>query len=113
MATGNTLHVLNHFNYAITVYVSPNNWNCCDWPLEGQAVGHIQPGASADVAYCRKDGHGCNGEQGQFQLDINITMSVALNFDADGGMASPVASGCSAAMSQNSDGTYTLIVYAS
>ena len=112
MATGNTLHILNHFSDPITVYISWSNWNCCDAPLQGQAVAHIAPNQSADVAYCRKDGHGCNGEQGTFQLDMNINMHVALNFDSDGGMAAPVPSGCAAAMSKDGDSSYTLIVYA-
>lgn len=114
MATGNTLHILNHFSYPITVYVSPDDWNCCDAPLENQAVGHLQPGGSVGLAYCRKDGHGCNGRQGQFQLAMNIDMTVDLNFDAGGGMANPSATvGCEAAVSSNGDGTYNLIVYAS
>jgi len=114
MATGNTLHILNHFSYPITVYVSPDDWNCCDAPLENQAVGHLQPGGSVGLAYCRKDGHGCNGRQGQFQLALNIDMTVNLNFDADGVMENPSATvGCEAAVSSNGDGTYNLIVYAS
>jgi hypothetical protein len=112
MATGNTLHILNHFSYPVTIYVSDSNWNCCDAPLQNQQVGYVQPQGSVALPYCRKDGHGCNGEQGVFQLDINVSMTVGLNFDSDGGMASPVSSGCAAALSQNADGTYSLIVYA-
>jgi hypothetical protein len=113
MATGNTLHILNHFDYPVTIYVSDNNFNCCDAPLQNQPVGHVAPNGSVSLAYRRKDGHGCNGEQGQFELAINISMLVDLNFDSDGGMANPSStSGCAAAVSQNGDGTYTLIVYA-
>ncbi len=113
MANGNTLHILNHFDYPITIYVSPNDWNCCDSPLQNQQVGYVAAGGSVDLDYSRKDGHGCGGRQGQFQLEMNIDMTVDLNFDADGVMANPSAtSGCQAAVSSNSDGTYNLIVYA-
>src|SRR5687768_13509394 len=99
MADGNTLYILNHFDYPITVYVSPNDWNCCDAPQQNQAVGYVQPGGQVELGYCRKDGHGCDGGQGQFQLAMNINMTVDLNFDADGGMANPGgSSGCNAAV---------------
>lgn len=39
-------------------------------------------------------------------------MTVSLNFDSNGGMATPTASGCAASLSQDPGGNYTLIVYA-
>ncbi|RZJ32502.1 MAG: hypothetical protein EON86_20835 [Brevundimonas sp.] len=113
MATGNTLHIINHFEYPITLYVGGDDWNCCDAPLPNQKVGYVQPQGVIDLGYCRKDGHGCNGRQGQFQLEINSGMTVDLNFDADGNMAEPSAtSGCQAAVSPGPGSTYNLIVYA-
>ncbi|HEX8641276.1 MAG TPA: hypothetical protein VF704_08975 [Allosphingosinicella sp.] len=111
MPTGNTLHIRNQLPEPITVYVSPNGWNCCDAPAQNQAVAYIQPSANADLAYSRTGGHGCDGNQGQFQLACNISMLVNLNFDADGNMAPADASGCEAAVSQDSDGTFSLIIY--
>lgn len=111
MATGNTLTILNQFSYPITIYVSQSNWNCCDNPLQGQQVGYVAPGASVQLPYCRKDGHGCDGEQGYFQLDINVTMTVALNFDSNGAMGNPNTNNCNAAVSQLGS-AYQLIVYA-
>ena len=113
MAASNTLHIRNHFTFPITVSVRLDGWNCCDEPTPGQMVGYIQPMASVDLAFCRKDGHGCNGRQGEFILSINATMAVALNFDSDGGMAPPAPNGCEAQLAQLDGGTYSLIVYSS
>lgn len=113
MADGNTLHIINHFDFPITVYVSANEWNCCDAPQQNQPVGYVEAGGQVDLGYCRKDGHGCDGRQGQFQLAMNINRTVDLNFDSGGGMSPPGAtSGCQVALSSNADGTFTLIVYA-
>ena len=54
-------------------------------------VANIHPQATMDLGCCRKDGRGCDGRQGQFQLEINSTMTVDLNFDSDGNMAEPSA----------------------
>lgn len=63
------------------------------------------------MTYVKTGGHGCDGRQGQFQLAMNISMLVNLNFDSDGNMAPADGVGCEAAVSQNSDGTFSLIVY--
>ncbi len=112
MSQGNVLHIVNHFDVPITVYVSDQNFNCCDAPLPSTPVGVVPVDQSCDLTYARKDGHGCDGRQGQFQLAINIKMTVDLNFDSSGVMAPPSPVGCRAALSQNPDNTFTLIVYA-
>jgi hypothetical protein len=91
MATQNTLTIINYFAGGMHVYVPRDDWwNCCDWPLWGDTVGDIAPhGGSRDLPYCRKDGHGCNGRQGQFTLVIAVegrSFSLRLDFDSNGVM---------------------------
>jgi hypothetical protein len=99
MADGNNLHILNNFPFGITITVAQDSWNCCDNPNPGQMIGFVEPGNSIDLFYCRKDGHGCDGEQGNFALLINASMRVSLNFDSHGNMAPPSPTGCSAGLS--------------
>ena len=111
--TGGTLHIVNHFAEAVSVYVTSNSWNCCDIPQPNTPVGFVRPGGSVDLNYVKTSGHGCDGKQGQFELSFNISMLVDLHLDSNAAMAPPTPSGCNAAMSQDPDGTYRLIVYSS
>ena len=109
--TTNTLHIRNHFPIPVTVFVPASGWNCCFTPGQNTMIGYVQPFGSVDLSYCKTSGHGCDGNQGEFQLQFNATDIVNLNFDSRGAMAPPDAVGCEAAVSQDSDGTFSLIVY--
>jgi len=111
--TSNTLHIVNHFSEGVSVYVTGNSWNCCDAPQPNIPVGYVPQGGSVDLSYVKTSGHGCDGRQGEFELSFNVTKLVDLNFDSNADMAAPVATGCNAAMSRDSDGSYRLIVYSS
>ena len=109
MATSNTLHICNKLNDALSIVVGNANWNCCDTPNPGQVVGHLDPGEACDLTYCRKDGHGCNGCQGQFTLELNAQWSIFLNFDSNGVMSDPNLNGVH--LIKNGDGTFQLNIY--
>ena len=111
MANGNTLHIVNYFGEPIDAVITNNNWNCCDNPSQGQTIGLIQPDQQVELFFCRKDGHGCNGQQGVFQIGLNSNMLVNLNFDSGGNMGGiSTSGGFGAYMAQDPDGTYSLIV---
>ena len=99
MANPGTLHIKNGFTKPITIFVSLDGWNCCDAPLPGQNVGYLEVNGTQDLPYLRKDGHSCDGKQGNFSLLINSTMRVDLNFDSGGNMADPNPVGCNAGLS--------------
>jgi hypothetical protein len=114
MATSNTLHIHNQLNDALSITVGTANFNCCDTPTIGQNVGYLVPGGHLDLTYCRTDGHGCNGRQGQFTLELNAGQSsIFLNFDSNGFMseASPSPNGPNAQVIENTDGTFRLNIY--
>jgi hypothetical protein len=72
MSAQNTVHIINYFPHEAVVFVSDSDWNCCDTPTRGEAVGTIPAGRQKDLNYRRTDGHGCNGRQGEFALSINV-----------------------------------------
>jgi hypothetical protein len=97
MATQNTLTIINYFSSGMNIYVPRDDWwNCCDLPLWGDPVGFIPANGEIDLPYCRKDGHGCDGRQGQFTLSIavggNPAFSLKLDFDSDGVMTTDLIS---------------------
>lgn len=111
MANGNTLYVVNYFPNTIDVSVTSNAFNCCDAPQPGFVVGAIPQNGRKGMFYVRTDGHGCNGRQGQFELAIESDLLVDLNFDSNGDIVlsvTPNNFGCY--LSQNGDGTYSLVV---
>jgi hypothetical protein len=111
MADSNTLYIVNYFNTDIDVAVTDNNWNCCDAPKPGFVVGDIPSDGIGSMVYVRTDGHGCNGRQGQFQFAMNSTMLLNMDFDSGGGIEiSDQPSTFAAYLSQNGNGTYTLVV---
>ncbi len=110
MATSNTLHIYNYLNFDLSITVgNGDNWNCCDYPAPGQVVGHVVPNGHLDLAYCRTDGHGCNGCQGLFPLVLNAQWWISLNFDSNGVMSDPHVNGVQ--LIQNADGTFSLNIY--
>jgi hypothetical protein len=110
MATSNTLRIYNILNDGLSIVVGNENWNCCDYPTPGQVVGNLVPGGHLDLPYCRTDGHGCNGRQGQFTLDLNAGQwSIFLNFDSNGIISDPNLNG--AHLIRNDDGTFRLNIY--
>lgn len=111
MSEGNTLYIVNFFSVPMSASVTDDNFNCCDSPKPGNKIGLIQPDGQVSMGYVRTDGHGCDGEQGQFTLSFNSTFDVFMNFDGDGNM-SPIApsGGFGAWLAQNADNTYTLII---
>jgi hypothetical protein len=98
MATQNTLTIISYFSSGMNIYVTDEGWwNCCDFPVRGTHVGYIQDsGGKIDLPYCRTDGHGCNGRQGQFPLSIAVAghaaFSLKLDFDSDGVMTTDLTS---------------------
>lgn len=111
MSQGNTLTVVNHFQQDLDVVVSTEGFNCCDAPRPGQVIGLLHPGNSTGFMYVRTDGHGCDGNQGQFTLSLNSIHALTLNFDSNG-VISPFdpPHGFGAWLVTNSDGSFTLIV---
>ncbi len=101
MATQNTLTIINYFSSGMNVYVPIDDWwNCCDYPVRGTHggthVGFIPANGEIDLPYCRTDGHGCDGLQGQFTLSIAVggepAFSLHLDFDSDGVMTTDLTS---------------------
>ena len=111
MADSNTLHIRNYFQQSLNAVVTDSNWNCCDAPKRGVQIGNIAANQQSDVGFCRTDGHGCDGEQGEFEIAFNSTYYVDLNFDSNGniGISSPPTN-FFALLSQVPGGTYTLVV---
>ena len=120
MATANTLYVKNTIvGVTLSITVDGNGWNCCDAPNPNDhVIDGLAPNATKSFGYCRKDGHGCNGEQGYFVLDLegNSTNigSIGLNMDSDGniGITQPIPAGNKFActVGQNEDSTYTAVL---
>ncbi len=70
-------------------FITNNTWNCCDNPVPGQVVGYIAATQAQNLMICRKDGHGCNDNQGYCQLGLVNAyglLTINLNFDADGNL---------------------------
>jgi hypothetical protein len=110
MADGNTMHIINYFNGDMAVSVSNNDWNCCDDPAQGYSVGNIPSHSKKDLFYQRKDGHGCNGRQGQFALSVTVggaTYTVPFDFDSNGNIeSSGDVPGIAVYVKQITGGTY-------
>lgn len=111
MSDANTLHIKNYFAGTVSASVTDDNWNCCDSPKPGTVVGEIPQNGQASLTFCRTDGHGCNGRQGQFQISIDSKDRIDLNFDSHGDIGiTSVPTAFFALLGQNSDNSYTLVV---
>ena len=123
MPTGNTLHIANGLKTfgtndppPIDVFVTATN--CCDNPSNNDRPAvWMLPQGSADMFFCRTGGHGCNGEQGTFQLTVygmpqgDTIITQGFNFDADGNLSLDQDGGwmgpnMEAPLSTNPDGTF-------
>ena len=87
------MRIQNQSKFFMTYTVqSDDNWyNCNDAPLRGFAVAAVAPGATSDYfQFLRKDGHGCNGKQGQFGMVPSIPTYAAqeqqFSYDSHGAM---------------------------
>lgn len=111
MADGNTLNIINYFQREIAVGVTGDNFNCCDSPKPGAQVGSITAGGTRPLAYVRTDGHGCNGRQGEFELAVDASLKVQLNFDSHGSIQlSSAPTNFGAYISQDANGSFNLVV---
>ncbi len=43
---------------------------CLDSPMPGTSYGPVPPGQMTTLTCARKQGHGCDGEQGRFAIDL-------------------------------------------
>jgi hypothetical protein len=71
MADSGTLTIINAIpgtNLQITC--DNANFNCCDQPVPGAVIGNLKPNTTISYTCLRKDGHGCNGCQGVWVLDV-------------------------------------------
>ena len=119
MATGNTLYIKNSIvGVTLSMTVSGNGWNCCDAPTPYEhLIDGLAPNSTQSFRFGRKDGHGCNGEQGYFVLGVEGNSStigtIGLNMDSDGniGVTQPVPTGnhFACTVGPTGDGTYTAV----
>jgi len=86
--TQKTLTIVNHFTNANIMVIVDASINCCDLPQPGNIISGIMAnGGTGTLAYVKTSGHGCDGNQGQFTLDvyINSVSSGSQPFDFDSG----------------------------
>jgi hypothetical protein len=86
------LQIANDLTVPVSMVITPGGCTCCDAPLAATSLGVLEPAGTHNLSYVRTDGHGCDGEQGYFQLAIvgtAGTLLVALNFDSDANMGQP------------------------
>ncbi len=89
MPTPNDVSINNYTSNNLFGFVTNNTWNCCDYPQAGSVVGFIKANTTFSLAICRTGGHGCNGDQGTFQLCLtspNGMLFINLNLDGDGAL---------------------------
>ena len=65
------IQLQNNSPYFMDYTILSDGWNCNDTPLRGDTL-HADPKGHADLKILRKDGHGCNGEQGIFLIQMSI-----------------------------------------
>jgi hypothetical protein len=99
MSTGFNFTVTNDSPYGMTLEVPTDNSNCLDTdyitpnPFLGSTF-PIPSGSEFKSHLFRKDGHGCNGREGQFQARPHFAIGSkevpgdyqVFNFDAEGGI---------------------------
>lgn len=111
MSTAKTLNIINYFGSDVDAGITSNNFNCCDRPKPGDSLGRIGANHGVSFVYQRTDGHGCNGEQGYFQIAFDSDYLVDMNFDSDGDIQiGGTTNNMSAFLLGDADGNYTMIV---
>jgi hypothetical protein len=99
MSTGFDFITKNDSPYVMLLYVDKDNNNCLDTdfitpnPFLGQTF-TIDPNQTLTAHLFRKDGHGCNGEQGVFEARPAFVINNGtqtgqyqqFSFDSDGGI---------------------------
>jgi hypothetical protein len=118
MPTPNMLNVLHLLpNQTLGMITDSSNWNCCDNPNPGDSViSNLQYNSPQTFMFCRKGGHGCDGNQGVFVLDITGSGSlgqVGFSIDGDGniglsGVGTPLFQQY---LFQNANGQYTWVIF--
>lgn len=77
-------------NWVYYTIPADNFMNCNDQPVRGQMIIVPPNGTSAYFEFLRTDGHGCNGEQGQFAIQPSIpsysAQSQQFSYDSHGSM---------------------------
>ena len=68
---------VNNSPYEMTYVIMREGWNCLDTPLPGMAY-RAPPNGMVEMPTMRKDGHGCNGEQGIARVHFDVP-----NYEAD------------------------------
>jgi hypothetical protein len=110
------LHLENGLIQPISILISPTAHNCYEGtPGIGSLLGPISSGDRATITLARVQGHGCDGEQGVFQLQPTIGQNEALslNFDNEGNLAlSSITNSYTAHLTDKSsaDESYTLVI---
>lgn len=90
MPDGSTIQITNEIpNITMSFSVDSDGWNCCDSPNPGDVVvTNLEYNTPQSFGICKKGGHGCNGIQGEFVLNITgngeSLGKLGFNFDSDG-----------------------------
>jgi len=84
------LSIHNNSDAVVSFTVTNAGWNCNDAPLRGDVV-QVPAGGTVEMLFVRKNGHGCDGEQGVFDMLPSFTGYVAqpqsFSYDSHGSMA--------------------------
>ena len=82
----------NDSPYFMNYTVMSDGWNCNDAPLRGVSIS-ADPNAEVALKILRKDGHGCNGEQGVFLLQMPMptykAVPLPISYTSDGCLVDP------------------------
>jgi len=91
-ASWGLLTLSNNSPYFMSYTVMSDGWNCNDAPLRGVAV-DASPNSEVELKILRKDGHGCNGEQGIFMLQMSMptykAVPLPISYTSDGCLVDP------------------------
>ncbi|HEX4694894.1 hypothetical protein [Sphingomonas sp.] len=127
MSTGFNFTITNSAPVLVFLDVDKDNNNCLDVdfitpnPFLGQQY-LLGPGESLKTRLFRKDGHGCDGRQGEFQISPTFIVNNAkvthayqqFSFDSNGGIAAvgtpPTFGSVLTQAGAGSDATWTLSI---
>ena len=91
-ASWGSIQLVNNSPYYMDYTILSDGWNCNDAPLRGESLG-AGPNNHVDLKILRKDGHGCNGEQGIFLIKMTIPTYEAtplpISYSSDGCLVDP------------------------
>jgi hypothetical protein len=85
------LFIKNGDTQPVTVTLKTDNYNCyeSDQTILGQ-IWKIPPGSQVKMFFWRVGGHGCNGRQGEFELEFNPSVDekkvTHFDYDSHGGL---------------------------